>query len=95
MEIALENDAEDVIVEKDHFEMLCEVASFDKLSQALSESGIEPDSAELAYVPNSLVKVEDETQAKQVMRLIELLDDLEDVKSVHSNYDVDESLLES
>ena len=39
--------------------------------------------------------VEDEALAKQVMRLIELLDDLEDVKSVHSNYDVDESLLES
>ncbi|MBG29392.1 MAG: YebC/PmpR family DNA-binding transcriptional regulator [Opitutae bacterium] len=95
MEIALENDAEDVVVEKDHFEVLCEVSNFDKLSQAFAEAGIEPDSAELAYVPNSLVKVEDEAQAKQVMRLIELLDDLEDVKSVHSNYDVDESLLES
>ena len=95
MEIALENDAEDVIVEKDHFEVLCEVSNFDKLSQALAEAEIEPDSAELAYEPNSLVKVEDEAQAKQVMRLIELLDDLEDVKSVHSNYDVDESLLES
>ena len=95
MEIALDNDAEDVIVEKDHFEVLCEIASFDKLSQALSERDIEPDSAELAYVPNTLVKVEDETHAKQVLRLIELLDDLEDVKSVHSNYDVDESLLES
>ena len=95
MEFAWEIDAEDVIVEKDHFEVLCEVSNFDKLSQALAEAGIEPDSAELAYVPNSLVKVEDEAQAKQVMRLIELLDDLEDVKSVHSNYDVDESLLES
>ena len=95
MEIALENDAEDVIVEKDHFEVLCEIANFDKLSQALSVSGIEPDSAELAYVPNSLVRVEAETHAKQVLRLIELLDDLEDVKSVHSNYDVDEGLLES
>ena len=95
MEIALDNDAEDVIVENDHFEVLCEVVDFDKLSQALCESGIEPDSAELVYVPNSLVKVEDETHAKQVLRLIELLDDLEDVKSVHSNYDVDESLLES
>ena len=95
MEIALDNDAEDVIVENDHFEVLCEVVDFDKLSQALCESGIEPDSSELIYVPNSLVKVEDETQAKQVLRLIELLDDLEDVKSVHSNYDVDEGLLES
>tara|TARA_B100000959_G_C14939151_1_gene607013 strand:+ start:475 stop:1218 length:744 start_codon:yes stop_codon:yes gene_type:complete len=94
MEIALENDAEDVIAEKDHFEVLCEVASFDKLCQAFSEHGIEPDSAELAYVPDSLVKVQDEAQAKQVLRLIELLDDLEDVKSVHSNYDVDEGLLE-
>ena len=95
MEIALDNDAEDVIVENDHFEVLCEVVDFDKLSQALCESGIEPDSAELVYVPNSLVKVEDETQAKQVLRLIELLDDLEDVKSVHSNYDVDEDLLDN
>ena len=95
MEIALDNDAEDVIVENDHFEVLCEVVDFDKLSQTLCESGIQPDSAELVYAPNSLVKVEDETHAKQVLRLIELLDDLEDVKSVHSNYDVDEGLLES
>jgi len=95
MEVALENDAEDVIVEKEHFEVLCGIGDFDKLSQALSESSIEPDSAELAYVPNSLVKVEDESLARQIMRLIETLDDLEDVKSVHSNYDVDESLLES
>lgn len=95
MEVALENDAEDVIVEKDHYEVVCDISDFDKLSQALSDKGIDPDSAELAYIPNSLVKVEDESHARQVLRLIELLDDLEDVKSVHSNYDVDESLLES
>jgi|TARA_B100001123_G_scaffold73564_1_gene82809 YebC/PmpR family DNA-binding regulatory protein len=95
MEVALEYDAEDVIAEKEHFEVLCEIGDFDKLSQALEEGGIEPDSAELAYVPNNLVKIEDGNMAKQVMKLIEHLDDLEDVKSVHSNYDVDESLLES
>ena len=94
-ELALENDADDVVAEKEHFEVLSEVSEFDKFTQALNAAEIEADSAELVYLPENLVAVSDENIARQVLRLIDNLDELEDVKAVHSNYDIDETLLEA
>jgi YebC/PmpR family DNA-binding regulatory protein len=94
-ELALENDANDVVAEEDHFEVLSEVSEFDKLTQALNAAEIEADAAELVYLPENLVAVSDENIARQVLRLIDNLDELEDVKAVHSNYDIDEALLEA
>ena len=94
-ELALENDADDVVAEKEHFEVLSEVSEFDKFTQALNPAEIEADSAELVYLPENLVAVSDENIARQVLRLIDNLDELEDVKAVHSNYDIDEALLEA
>ena len=94
-ELALENDADDVVVEKEHFEVLSEVSEFDKFTQALNAAEIEADSAELVYLPENLVAVSDEKIARQVLRLIDNLEELEDVKAVHSNYDIDETLLEA
>ena len=94
-ELALENDANDIVSEEEHFEVLSEVSEFDKLTQALNASEIEADSAELVYLPENLVAVSDENIARQVLRLIENLEDLEDVKAVHSNYDIDQALLEA
>ena len=71
------------------------MSEFDKLTQALNSAEIEADSAELVYLPENLVAVSDENIARQVLRLIDNLDDLEDVKAVHSNYDIDEALLEA
>ena len=94
-ELALENDADDIVAEEEHFEVLSEVSEFDKLTQALNAAEIEADSAELVYLPENLVAVSDENIARQVLRLIDNLDDLEDVKAVHSNYDIDKALLEA
>ena len=94
-ELALENDADDIVAEEEHFEVLSEVSEFDKLTQALNAAKIEADSVELVYLPENLVAVSDENIARQVLRLIDNLDELEDVKAVHSNYDIDEALLEA
>lgn len=93
-ELALENEAEDVLVEDDHYEIICEVADFDRLAEAFEKKGIEPDSSELAYLPNTLVTIEDENIARKIMSLIESLEELEDVKSVHGNYDMNKALIE-
>jgi|TARA_B110000495_G_scaffold60039_1_gene50967 YebC/PmpR family DNA-binding regulatory protein len=94
-ELALENDANDVVAEEEHFEVLSEVRAFDKLTQALNAAQIETDSAELVYLPENLIAVSDENVARQVLRLIDNLDELEDVKAIHSNYDIDEALIET
>ena len=93
-ELALENEAEDVLVEDDHYEVVCETADFYSMAEAFEKKGVEPDSSELAYLPNTLVPVTDEDTARKLMKLIESLEELEDVKSVHGNYDMDKALLE-
>ena len=55
---------------------------------------MEPDSSELAYLPNNLVEVSDEDAARKILKLVENLEELEDVKAVHSNYDIDDALLD-
>ncbi len=94
MEIALEAGAEDIKNEGDHFEVVCALADYDALSQALSEQKIQTESSELAYLPNILVPVTDKEIARKVLHLIDVLDDLEDVKAVHSNIDLAEGLLD-
>lgn len=94
-ELALENDAEDFLAEKDHYEIICHVSQYDQLAEALEKAAISPDTSEIAYLPNNLVSISDEDTAKKVLKLVENLEDLEDVKAVHGNYDIDETLLES
>ena len=94
-ELALENDAEDVIVEDDHYEVICETAHYDKIAEALSIAEVLPDSSELAYLPNNLVQVTDEDAARKILKLVVNLEELDDVKAVHGNYDIEDALLES
>jgi len=93
MDIALEAGAEDIKNEGDYFEVICPLGEYDNLTQALSDKNIEPESAELAYLPNILVPINDADTARKVLHLIELLDGLDDVKAVHSNMDIADDLL--
>lgn len=92
MDMVLEAGAEDIKNEGDHYEVICPLSEYDALSQALSD--IETESAELAYLPNILVPVEDKDTARKALHLIEKLDELEDVKAVHSNMDLSADLLD-
>ena len=75
------------------FEVVTEPADFSAVRQALEEAGVEMESAEMAYRPSSLVPI-DESQAGKLMRLIELLEDNDDVSAVHANFDVSADVLE-
>ncbi len=94
MEIALEAGAEDIKDNEDHFEILCPISAYDAVSTALEKAGIAPDSSELTYLPNNLVTVSDAEIARQILRLIDKLEELDDVQRVHCNYDIDDALLE-
>ncbi len=89
----LDAGAEDIRTEEDHFEVLCPMSAFDQVSQSLEKEGIQPDDASLAWIPNSLISIKDADTVKKTLRLIEILDDLEDVQNVYANYDIDDSLL--
>lgn len=94
MEIALENGAEDVINNGDHFELRCALADFDAIASALEAAGIATESAELAYIPTSRNPLTDKETVQKFLRLSNALEDLDDVQSVYDNSDFDDSLIE-
>jgi YebC/PmpR family DNA-binding regulatory protein len=90
---AVEAGAEDVTADEDVFEVIAEPADFTRVRRALEEAGVEMESAEMAYRPTSLVPL-DEAQAGRLMKLIEALEDSDDVSAVHANFDVSADVLE-
>jgi YebC/PmpR family DNA-binding regulatory protein len=94
MEIVLEAGAEDVKVDDECYEVLTAVADYDGVAHALETAGIEVDSSELAYIPDNTIIIDDEDTAKKILRMVERLEDLEDVKNVFANYDISDTLLE-
>ena len=91
--VAVEAGAEDIITDEDVFEVICEPADFTAVRGALEQAGVEFESAEMSFRPSSLVPVE-EAQAGRLMRLIELLEENDDVGAVHANFDVPAEVLE-
>jgi YebC/PmpR family DNA-binding regulatory protein len=91
--LAVEAGAEDVITDEDVFEVITEPAGFAAVRRALEDAGVEMESAEMLYRPSSVVPV-DEAQAGKLMRLIEALEDSDDVSAVHANFDVSADVLE-
>ncbi|MDR1907206.1 MAG: YebC/PmpR family DNA-binding transcriptional regulator [Puniceicoccales bacterium] len=94
MEIVLDAGAEDVKVDDECYEVLSAVADYDTVAHALEKAAIDVDSSELAYIPSNTVTVSDEETAKKVLRMIERLEELEDVKNVFANYEISDELLE-
>jgi len=92
LEIALDAGADDVTAQEDLFEITCQVAAFSAVKAALAERGIETVSAEIAMVPKTTVAVTGEP-ARQVLRLVELLEDHDDVQHVYANFDVPQEVL--
>jgi YebC/PmpR family DNA-binding regulatory protein len=90
MEIALEAGADDVLASEQGFEVRCGVHAFDKVSQALEQKGIKPDSAEIAYIPTTTVPVTDPQVAAMLAKLTETLEENDDVQAVFSNDDTGE-----
>jgi YebC/PmpR family DNA-binding regulatory protein len=95
MAIALEAGAEDLSDEGDEWMLTSAPSDLQGLRQALEEASINIESAELEMVPSSRVAVEEETAAKKVLRLIELLEDHDDVQNVWSNFDIPDAILEA
>jgi YebC/PmpR family DNA-binding regulatory protein len=90
---AIDAGAEDV--QEDGEESVVYTAATDlaKVRDALKEAGISISEAELTYVPNTTIEITDEATAGKIMRLMDALDELDDVTNTHVNFDIDESLL--
>ncbi len=94
MEAAIEADALDVSEEPDTVEVLTTAEGFDAVKAALESRGFRAATAEITMLPQTTVKLEGKN-ASTMIRLIEGLDDHEDVKQVHSNFDISDDELMS
>lgn len=92
--VAVEAGAEDVVTDEDVYEVVTALQDFVAVRQALEAAEVEMQSAELLYRPKSLVPIPHEGQVVKLMKLIDALEENDDVEAVHANFDVPAEMLE-
>jgi transcriptional/translational regulatory protein YebC/TACO1 len=93
MEAALEAGAEDVKDAEDQWEVTTAPTEYYTVREALEKAGIPVDSSSLTKIPINTVKIEGK-DAEQMLRLIEMLEDNDDIQNVYANFDISESEME-
>ena len=94
LNVVLEAGGDDLRDDGEAWEIISEPAAFEAVREAVKALGIEPASAEIAMLPQNYVKLEGKA-ANQMVKLMEALDDHEDVKHVWSNFDIEEKEIEA
>ncbi|MFA6223896.1 MAG: YebC/PmpR family DNA-binding transcriptional regulator [Desulfomonilaceae bacterium] len=89
MELALENGAQDVSVEEDTFEITTEPTDFEGVRKAVEDKGWKIEVAEITMIPQNTVKLEGK-KAEQMLKMMDTLDDHEDLQKVYANFDISE-----
>jgi transcriptional/translational regulatory protein YebC/TACO1 len=87
MMLALDAGAEDVKEEEDSFEIITSEDDFDAVKAAIDEAGIATVSAEVTMIPQNYVTLTDENAVKQIRRILDILEDDDDVQAVYHNWD--------
>jgi YebC/PmpR family DNA-binding regulatory protein len=93
LSLALEAGAEDVKVDEKAFEVLTDPHDFEAVKKTLADAKIESSLAEVTFVPQNYVKLQ-EKAAEQMLKLMEILDEHDDVQKVHANFDIPEEIME-
>jgi YebC/PmpR family DNA-binding regulatory protein len=93
MNIVLEAGGEDLKDDGETWEVITEPAAYETVLEAVKKAGITPTSSSVAMVPQNYIKLEG-AQAAQMIRLLEALEDHDDVQNVHANFDIDQKVLE-
>lgn len=93
MSLTLDAGAEDFKSEGKNYEIITPVQDFEKVKQAISDKGIKFEDVELTMLPSSTVKVQG-GDAKQVLALIEALEEHDDVQQVYANFDIPDEILD-
>jgi YebC/PmpR family DNA-binding regulatory protein len=89
-DIAIEAGADDLRDDEDNFEIITSPESFEKVQEAIKSAGIEPQVAEVSMVPQTYVQLTG-NDARQMLKLMEAIEDHDDVQKVHANFDIDEA----
>jgi transcriptional/translational regulatory protein YebC/TACO1 len=95
MEVALEAGAEDIADQGDTWQITTGASDLHQVVKALEEASIVYDSADLTMLPSQTIPLDNEGDARKVLRLIDGLEDLDDVQNVYANFDIPDAILET
>lgn len=93
-EIALEAGADDVRTEENELVVITPADTFETVKSVIEESGLKYSSAEVTMIPQNSVRIEGK-EAEHMLRLMEALEDSDDVQNVYSNFDIAEELMQA
>lgn len=93
IEVALEAGAQDVREEENEYEIITEPASFDAVKKAVDTAGFKCIQAQISMIPRNTVKLNDD-RAGQMLKLMEKLEDNDDVQDVYANFDIPDDVME-
>lgn len=93
LDLALESGAEDVKTEDNEYEVITSLSTFEDVRRVLDGKGIKHLSASISMIPSNTVKLE-AGKAESMLKLMEKLEDNDDVQNVYSNFDIDEEVME-
>ena len=91
--VAIDAGAEDIALDDDVYEIICEPSELNAVREALAAEGVELEAAEVSQRPKTRVPL-DEDGAGKLLRLVDALEEHDDVDAVHANFDVDSEILE-
>ena len=94
MDLILEAGAEDMKSSDNNYEITTAVQDLESVKKALDQKGITPQVAELTMLPTSTIKITTSDTAKQILSLVETLEEHDDVQHVYSNFDIPDEILE-
>ena len=94
MEVALEAGAEDVRAEEEQFEVITALEDFETVRQAIEEKDIPIEMAEVTMLPQTAISL-DRDHAIKMLKLMDVLEDNDDVQSVYANFDISDEIMES
>ena len=93
MGVVLDAGAEDLRDDGENWEVLTDPTAYETVLEALKKAGVQPVSSSVAMIPQNYIKLEG-AAAGSMIRLVEALEEHDDVQNVHSNFDIDQKLLE-
>ncbi len=94
MMATLDAGAEDIRTEGDTIDVLCQPEDLQKVRDAVTQAGLEYTSAEITMLPKNTVRVEDSKEAGRILRLMDALEDNDDVQQVYANFDIPDEILQ-
>jgi YebC/PmpR family DNA-binding regulatory protein len=92
---AAEGGADDVELDGSTFRVTCAAEALTPVREAVEQAGMEVESAELTMLPKTTVSLDDESAARKTLRLIDALEESDDVQEVYSNFDIPERVMEA